>query len=55
MYVDPGYGTLIVQGAFAAMLGVFLVARQKATRFLRRFTGSSRVAPRAGAQSSAEV
>jgi len=39
MYIDPGYGVLILQGAFAAVLGAFFFARQKIVHFVRKLTG----------------
>jgi hypothetical protein len=38
MYVDPGYGVLILQSLFAAVVGVFFIARRKVSSLVRSLT-----------------
>ncbi len=40
MYIDPGYGALLVQGLFASLLGAVYIARQKIRSFLGKPTGT---------------
>jgi hypothetical protein len=41
MYVDPGFGALILQGMIAGILGAAFVARQRLRALWRRLTGKA--------------
>ncbi len=41
MYIDPGIGSLLLQGVLAGIVGTAFVARQKIRRFFGRLTGKS--------------
>ena len=38
VYIDPGYGALILQGVIASVLGAIFVARQKLVRLWQKLT-----------------
>jgi hypothetical protein len=41
MYIDPGYGALLLQGLMASVLGALFVGRQRIAALLRKLTGGS--------------
>jgi len=41
MYVDPGYGALILQSFFAAIVGASFIARKKVSSLMRWVTARS--------------
>ncbi|MGH7569967.1 MAG: hypothetical protein ACREL9_13530 [Gemmatimonadales bacterium] len=41
MYIDPGFGALILQGVVAGIVGVAFVARRKILHFFAKLTGRS--------------
>lgn len=41
MYIDPGFGALLLQGFVAGILGVAFAARLKIRRLFRKLTGKA--------------
>ncbi len=41
MYIDPGFGALLLQGFVAGIVGAAFVARQKLLRLLRKLMGKA--------------
>ena len=41
MYIDPGFGALLLQGFVAGILGATFAARQKIRRWLRKLMGKA--------------
>jgi hypothetical protein len=41
MYIDPGFGALLLQGIVAGILGSAYVARQRLRQLWRRLTGKT--------------
>ncbi len=45
MYIDPGFGALILQGVIAGIVGTAFVARQKILRIVARLMGKPVLPP----------
>lgn len=45
MYVDPGFGALLLQGVVAGIVGAAFVARQRLRQLWRRLTGKTEPPP----------
>ena len=45
LYIDPGYGALLLQGLLASVLGAIFVIRHRIVSLVRKLTGKVRPAP----------
>jgi hypothetical protein len=45
MYIDPGYGALLLQGLLATVLGAIFVVRHRIASLVRKLTGKARRTP----------